>query len=162
MTTMQEALADRYLQAAEVPDFLADTADLMQRSFANPKYGNEGLALTNGESASDNDGRRAGIPTRAQNKIRSGRAGRKAARSRQTLQAVGGLSYKGPWDAIKASTKPADYVMCKLESEVKNRPAGTATTHRGAGGSSKGTSNATRTNTFAAAFAAAKTQAGGA
>ena len=131
MTTMQEALAARFLQAAEIPTFLAETADLMNRSYANEKYGNAGLALTNGENASDSQSTtfRGGIPTKSQNRIRSGRAGRRAARGRQTLAAVGGLSYKGPWDAIKASTKPADYKLCRLKGDpntgTKKRVAGT-------------------------------------
>jgi hypothetical protein len=118
MTTMQEALADKFLSAAEVPEFLAQTNDLMQRSFANPKYGAEGQSIKAGAEGA--------IPSKRQNKIRSGRSGRKAANGRKDLQAVGGLAYKGPWDALKASEKPADYAMCRLEQEVKSsRPAGT-------------------------------------
>lgn len=118
MTTMQEALADKYLSAAEVPEFLAQTNDLMQRSFQNPKYGNEGQSIKAGAEGA--------IPSKRQNKIRSGRSARKSANGRRALEAVGGLSYRGPWDALKASEKPADYNMCRLEQEVKSsRAAGT-------------------------------------
>jgi hypothetical protein len=117
MTTMQEALADKFLSAAEVPEFLAQTNDLMQRSFQNPKYGAEGQSIKAGAEG--------GIPSKHQNKARSGRSARKSANGRRDLEAVGGLSYRGPWDALKASEKPADYALCKLEQEVKSRPAGT-------------------------------------
>lgn len=120
MTTMQEALADKYLSASEVPDFLQQTYDLMQRSYANPKYGDEGLRLADSNNQTNQTGTSGpGIPSKRQNKIRSGRSARRAANNQATLAAVGGLSYKGPWDAIKASAKPATYEMCRLESQHK-------------------------------------------
>ncbi len=132
MTTMQEALADKFLAPAEVPIFLSDTADLMQRSYANEKYGAEGQSLRTGAEGA--------IPSKRQNKIRSGRSGRKAANGRASLQAVGGLSYRGPWDALKAAEKPADYPLCKLESERKAETG----QRRVAGSSSRGSSTTVR------------------
>lgn len=117
MTTMQEALADRFLAAAEVPDFLQQTADLMQRTFSNEKYGNEGLRLSDSNNQTSQGA--GGIPSKRQNKSRSGKSSRRAARNRQLLQSVGGLSYRGPWDVLKASSKPADYTMCRIKEVTK-------------------------------------------
>jgi len=50
------------------------------------------------------------VPSKRQNKARSGRSYRKQARSQQTLRAVGGVG--GHW--TKAALKPADYTMCKV------------------------------------------------
>lgn len=103
MTTMQEALADKFLTPNSA-DAQAYFSDLMQRTYANSKYGDEGLSLS------------SGIPSKRQNKIHSGRASRKAARSRQALQKVGGIwnSQQPGLSIVKAIYAPADKPLCKV------------------------------------------------
>jgi hypothetical protein len=57
------------------------------------------------------------VPSKRQNKQRSGRSARKQANGRKDLEAVGGVS--GPW--TRAAMKPADYHMCKVVTG-KDRP----------------------------------------
>jgi hypothetical protein len=50
------------------------------------------------------------VPSRAQNRIQSGRASRRSAQNRRDLEKVGGVA--GHW--TRAALKPSDYHMCKV------------------------------------------------
>jgi len=97
MPTMLEALAAHY-KVHISPD---DAAELH----------------ANKTRATDNAPMETPVPSKRQNKVRSGRASRKSYQGRKVLEAVGGVS--GHW--TKAATKPADYPMCKIVTG-KDRP----------------------------------------
>jgi hypothetical protein len=90
MTTMLEALAARY----KVQISLEEVEELQK----------------NKTRATDLAPMGTEVPSRAQNRIRSGRASRRAYRNQQAAQAVGGVA--GHW--TRATLKPADYHMCKV------------------------------------------------
>jgi hypothetical protein len=92
MPTMLEALAAKYKVHLSPDDF----ADLQ----------------ANKTKATDTAPMGTEVPSKRQNAVRSGRASRKAARSRQALEAVGGVA--GHW--TKAAMKPAGYPMCKVRN----------------------------------------------
>jgi hypothetical protein len=92
VTSMQEALAAHYKVHLST-ETLAELQENRTRSTDTCPMGTE-------------------VPSRAQNRIRSGRASRRAARNRQDLQAVGGVA--GHW--TRAALKPADYDMCKIRT----------------------------------------------
>jgi len=90
VTTMQEALAARY-QVHLTADDLVEMQENRTRSTDMAPMGTE-------------------VPSKRANKIRSGRASRRAAQNRQDMEAVGGVA--GHW--TRAALKPADYPMCKV------------------------------------------------
>jgi hypothetical protein len=87
---MQEALASRY-HVHLTTDDLVEMQENRTRSTDTAPMGTE-------------------VPSKRQNRIKSGRADRRAARNRQTAAAVGGVA--GHW--TRAALKPADYNMCKV------------------------------------------------
>lgn len=87
---MLEALADHY-KVHLSPDDVAELQANKTRSTDMAPMGTE-------------------VPSRRQNKMRSGRAARKQAQGQKALQAVGGVA--GHW--TRAVLKPADYPMCKV------------------------------------------------
>jgi hypothetical protein len=94
VTTMLEALANKYPTASLSNSELAEMQNNLTTATEKCPMGTE-------------------IPSRHANRQRSGRAARKAARSRQTLQAVGGVA--GHWTKAANTTKyPIGYEMCKV------------------------------------------------
>lgn len=91
MTTMLEALAARY-KVHISPEEAEELQSNRSRSTALAPMGTS-------------------VPSKRQNKARSGRQSRNAARNRQALQAVGGVA--GHW--TRAALKPSDYAMCKVK-----------------------------------------------